>query len=221
RRSGAVAVRPQPAPAPLHLDAGLMRTRIFIIVALLLLSSTTRFVLFYTPLGVSLAASQLHVLERRGIRIEGLAGRLAGPLSVRRLELDLPRVRVVASDIEIDLQELGLLVQTVRTDSLSARDVEVTLRAVDSPPSRQVPRFLPSSLRIDARGVRLQNVRYVHVDGRSIEADEVSGHVTISPRRLHVRQFAIAAERFAADGSLRLMAARPLRIALDAKGTIE
>lgn len=198
-----------------------MRTRIFIIVALLLLSSTTMFVLFYTPLGVSLAASQLHVLERKGIRIEGLAGRLAGPLSVRRLELDLPRVRVVASDIEIDLQELGLLVQTVRTDSLSARDVEVTLRAVDSPPSRQVPRFLPSSLRIDARGVRLQNVRYVHVDGRSIEADEVSGHVTISPRRLHVRQFAIAAERFAADGSLRLMAARPLRIALDAKGTIE
>ena len=39
-----------------------MRTRIFIIVALLLLSSTTMFVLFYTPLGVSLAASQLHVL---------------------------------------------------------------------------------------------------------------------------------------------------------------
>src|SRR5690606_1141464 len=70
-------------------------------------------------------------------------------------------------------------------------------------------------------GVRLERVRYVHVDGRTIEADEVDGRVTITPQRLRVRRFTIAAERFAATGSLRLPAARPLGIALETQGTIE
>lgn len=199
-----------------------MRRRILIIVALLLLSSATMLVLLYTPLGVSLAASQLHWLERMGVRIEGVTGTFAGPLNVRRFELDRPRVHIVASDIAIDLQVRGLLLQTIRTRSVRARDVEVELRAADSPPPADKPlRFLPSSMRIDARGVRLERVRYVHVDGRTIEADEVDGRVTITPQRLRVRRFTIAAERFAATGSLRLTAARPLGIALETQGTIE
>lgn len=199
-----------------------MRRRVGTILALilLLLPIVVGLVLLYTPAGVSLVSSQLHRLERFGIRIDGVAGTFAGPLTVRRFELDHPRVHVVANDIHIDLQMRGLMSQTLRTRSLLARDVLVELREADLPPTDRPPQFVPPFIRIDARGAKFTNVRYVHVDGRSIEADEVRGRVTISSRRLRVRHFEVEGERLTASGALRLTAARPIGIALDTKGSI-
>ncbi len=199
-----------------------MRKRILIGVALLLLLPIVAVaLLLYTPLGVSLVANQLNRLERIGVRIEGVSGSFAGPLTVTRFELNHPRVYVVAHDIHIDPQMRGLLLQTIRTGSFTARDVEVRLREADMPPPDRPPRFLPPFVRIDVRGARISNVRYVHVDGKTVEANEIRGRVTIRSDRLRVRRFVVDADRFAATGSLRLTAARPLGIALETQGTFE
>lgn len=199
-----------------------MRRRILITVALLLLLPIVAVsVLIYTPVGVAIASSQLHRLERFGIRIEGVSGTFSGPLAVQSFELNHPRVHVVAHEIRIDPQMRGLLLQTIRTGSLTARDVLVELKEAQMPPPERPPRFVPPFMRIDARGARLTNVRYVHVDGRTIDADEIRGRVTISSHRLRVRRFRIEGERLAASGSLRLTASRPLGIALETRGSVK
>src|SRR5690606_33732788 len=115
RGAGAVPIGAQPTFSFIYLHAVLMRRRVGTILALilLLLPIVVGLVLLYTPAGVSLVSSQLHRLERFGIRIDGVAGTFAGPLTVRRFELDHPRVHVVANDIHIDLQMRGLMSQTL------------------------------------------------------------------------------------------------------------
>jgi translocation and assembly module TamB len=198
-----------------------MRRRILIASALiLLLPALLAALLIYTPLGVRLAATQLHRLEAYGIRIEGAQGTISGPLVVERFELDHPRVHIVAHDIRIDPQMRGLAIQTIRTGSITARDVDVAVRRADLPPSNRAPRFLPRFLRIDAHGAQLERVRYTHLDGRVIEAERVEGRVTISSHRLRVRDFTVRSDAIDVQGNLRLLAADPLGIRLITDGTL-
>jgi translocation and assembly module TamB len=197
-----------------------MRKRIFIAALLLLLLAPIVLVvvLLYTETGVGLLAQQLPRLERIGVRIEGVSGTLAGPLRVTRFELDHPRVHVVVHDIIIEPQLRALFIQTLQTRSVTAHDALVEIRAADMPPSDHAPRFLPRFLRIDARGLDLAGVRYVHLNGTTVEAERVRGHVTITARRLRVHSFQVNAHDFDAAGSLGLLADTPLGIQASAAG---
>lgn len=174
----------------------------------------------YTESGLRLLAAQLPRLERFGIAIEGVSGTLAGPLRVERFELDHPRVHVLVRGIVIEPELRGLLIQTIRTRSVRARDALVELRAAEQPPSERPPRFLPRFLRIDARGVDLRRLRYVHLNGAAIEAAQARGRVTIVSDRLRIREFDVAAEQFDARGHLALMASRPLGLKGAAAGRL-
>jgi translocation and assembly module TamB len=199
-----------------------MRKRVFILLALILLVPiATLAVLVYTPLGVSLVAGQLHRLHNKGIYIEGLSGKLSGPLSVERFELNHPRVHIVAHDIFMDPQLRGLLIQTLRGRLFTARDVEVELREADMPPTDRPPRFLPAFMRIDVAQAQLERVTYTHIDGRKIEASRITGAFQVSHRRLHVDGFSIDANRFDATGDLRLLADRPMRLELTTDGSVQ
>jgi len=184
--------------------------------------------LLYTEAGLGLIVGQLErlELERHGIRLEGVSGTVAGPLRVARFELDHPRVGIISHDIVMDLQLRGLVLQTLRTASLEARDTEVVLREPQSPPSGRPPRFLPPYLRIDARGVDLKNVRYEHVNGVSVDAGRVQGNVMISARQIDVKNARIgagrfdAARQFDASGQMRLRTGSPLIMRVMAQGRL-
>ena len=197
-----------------------MRKRLLISALLLLLLAPIVLVvvLLYTETGVELLAQQLPRLERIGVRIEGVSGTLSGPLRVTRFELNHPRVHVVVHDIVIEPQLRALFVQTIQTRSVTARDALVEIREADMPPSDRPPRFLPRFLRIDARGLDLSGVRYVHLNGTTVEAERVRGHVTITARRLRVRSFQVDAHDFDAAGALGLLADTPLGIQASAAG---
>jgi translocation and assembly module TamB len=196
------------------------RILIAAVLALLLAPVVLVGVLLYTETGVQLLVGQLGRFERLGIHIEGVSGTIAGPLHIARFELDHPRVHVVSHDIVIKLQIRGLWLQTLQTGSFTARDTEVTLRETDTPPSEKPPRFLPSYLRIDARGVELSRVRYTHTSGMVIDATRVTGRVTITSRQLRAREFRVAAQQFDAAGDLRLVAARPMGMKAAVSGTL-
>lgn len=175
--------------------------------------------LLYTEAGLALIAGQLGRLERFGIHIDGVSGTLAGPLRVERFELDHPRVRVISHDIVVDLQLRGLVLQTLRSRRLTARDTQVVLHEPQSPPHSDRPlRFLPSYLRIDARGVDLDGVRYVHMNGTAVDARRLQGRVAIGARQIDIRDARVDAERFDAAGRLRLRAGRTLALHGHAEG---
>ena len=197
-----------------------MRRRLLIAAILLVL--LTPFVLLglvlYTSSGLALVAGQLWRLERFGVHITGVSGTLSGPLRVELFELDHPRVHVVVHDIVIQTQLRGLLIQTLQTASVTARDAVVTVRNGETPPSTRPPRFLPQFLRIDANHVELTRVRYEHSNGTAVEAKHVQGRVTITARTLRVRDARVEAEQFDATGGLTLNAGKPFSMNANASG---
>lgn len=197
-----------------------MRWRLLIAasLALLLVPIVLVAVLLYTQTGVRLAAGQLWRLERFGVHIEGVSGKLSGPLRVQRFQLEHPRVQVVVHDIVIEPQLRGLLLQTLRAESVTARDAQVVLREAEMPPPARPPRFLPSFLRVDARAVELTRIRYVHLNGTVVEANRARGRVTITARELVAREASVEAAQFDATGDMALRAGRPFGLEAHATG---
>ena len=123
-----------------------MRTRLaLVIAALLLLSAGAAFyALAYTQTGIELAAAQLSRLKDVSIHVEGVSGRLTGPLRIARIELDHKRVHLVAEDIVIDLHLRWLALQTIDVTAATAARVWVDLKsAPDEPPPATPFRFVP------------------------------------------------------------------------------
>lgn len=197
-----------------------MRPRILLIIvaAILLAPVVAVAVLLYSEAGLQLAARQLWRLERFGVTIEGVSGTLAGPLRVARFELNHPRVHLVVNDIVVEPQLRGLLIQTLRAGSVTARDSLVELRPAKLPPSTKPPRFLPPFLRIDAHNVQLDGVRYVHLNGTTVDARTVKGRVTITSSRLHARNFSVDSDLFDATGNVLLRAAAAAELPMGLEG---
>jgi translocation and assembly module TamB len=177
--------------------------------------------LLYSQTGLRLAQGQFERLERFGIHIEGVSGRLAGPLYVERFELDNPRVHIVSHDLVIQPRVRQLIVQTIGVRTMSARDTVVAIRrAPASPPPTKPLRFLPSFLRVDIDYAQFTNLRYVNIDGTTIDARRASGGATLTSRHIRVPQFKADGTWFDLDGNLLLTAQRPLALALTTQARI-
>lgn len=177
--------------------------------------------LLYSPLGVSLIASQLDRLEQFGVRLEGVTGTLSGELRVARFELNNPSVHIVSHDIVLSLRIREALLQTVGVESLTARDTVVEiLNAPPTPPSVKPLRFLPAFLRVDIAAAELDGLRYVNIDGTTVDATRLHGSLRVSPRALRIRSFQLEAPQFNASGNGRLRAQRPLGLELRADGAM-
>jgi translocation and assembly module TamB len=180
--------------------------------------------LLHTQAGLKWAVT---VLELRRfptfkIKIDGATGTLAGPLHIRRLEFDHPRVRVVVNDIDTDIHLSRLAMLRIDTDALSGRDVLVQLRRVpDEPSSGRPARFLPHFLHLDVRNVSFANVRYVNLNGLTLDADRVAAKaVRMSSTRAVVLDFEAQAPWLSARGNYEMRSARPLRLAADVAGQV-
>jgi translocation and assembly module TamB len=199
-----------------------MRKWIIIVVALLIAAPIALVAtLLYTPVGLSMIASQLPRLHSLGIRIEGVSGQLNGPIHINRFELDKPNVHIVSNDIHAELRIRELLLQTVGVASFRASDTVVEIRnAPPTPPSTKPLRFLPSFMRVVVHDADFQRVRYVNIDGTTVDADRLHGRARISPRRLRVNEFLAEAPQFTLNGSGRLLAQRPLGLEMKVNGDV-
>jgi translocation and assembly module TamB len=179
------------------------------------------FTLLYTEAGLRLAQSQLSRLERLGVHIEGVSGTLAGPLYVARFELDNPRVHIVSHDLVIQPRVRQLLIQTIAVRSITARDTLVEIRrAPPSPPPTKPLRFLPSFLRLVVDSVQFNNLRYVNINGTTVDAQRASSRGTLTSRRIRVTRFQATGTWFDINGNTVLTAQRPLAIELATQGNI-
>jgi translocation and assembly module TamB len=198
-----------------------MRKRIILIVLGLLVAIplTVVSVLVYTQTGVEMIAARLNQLERLGIKIEGISGTLAGPLRIQRFELDNPNVHIVTHDVVAYFEYREILWQTVRVSSLTARDTLVELRTAPPKPPKP-PRFLPSFMRISARGLDFDKLRFVNVNGTAVDADRLRAAGRINSKRLRVAEFQIDAPRFNLSGKGELQAQQPMALQVTAQGNL-
>ena len=201
-----------------------MRKRLLIAVLLILLLTPVAIVavLLYTQTGVELLAKRTSNLKigHVSISVEGVTGTLAGPLHIASFELNHPRVHVLVRDITVDVDVSALLRQTILTQTAHAGDALVEVRAAEMPPTNRPPRFLPRFLRLDARGVRLDHVRYVHLNGTTVDANQALGWVTMTSKQLRVRSFQVDAPQFNATGYFNMQASDPLTMDGAASGRV-
>lgn len=198
-----------------------MRTRIaLVVVALLLVAAGSAFyVLAYTQTGIELAAAQLSRLKSVGIRVEGVSGRLTGPLRIARFELDHKRVHVVAEDIVIDLHLRWLALQTIDVTSATVAKASVELKsAPDEPPPATPLRFLPGFLSIAIDRVDLSAVTLQLQNGQVFAIDHVEAAARLNASRLAVTNFSVESPLASLQGNAQLAAARPVGIDIDTYG---
>lgn len=178
--------------------------------------------LLYTESGLRWIVRQLDRFEQLSIKIEGASGSIAGPLRVRRFELDHPRVHVIVRDVYVDYSISGQFLLTIDARRVRGRQVFVQVRRVPpTPDSGRAPRFLPHFMQLRARNVVFENVRYVNFNGLTLDADRlVADRVRLTPANLSVEKFDVRGPLFDARGNYSLHSQRPLRMAGDAHGTL-
>ena len=192
-----------------------------LVAAILLIPVLILWSLLFTETGLAIAKGQLVHLERFGVRIEGVSGRLAGPLRVERFELDHPRVHIVSHDIVVQPRIRELIIQTIGVRTLTARETLVEIRQAQLEPPTKPLRFLPRFLRINIDDARFDGVRYVHTNGTTVEASSVQGAATLTSRHIRVPNLVARGAWFELDGNLLLTAQRPLAVELAARGKLE
>ncbi len=192
-----------------------MRRRVLVISAVLLvlflsLPVATVHWLCYTESGLRWLVARAEKLEKTKMRFEGVQGRLADPIVIRRFELDHERVRIVATDIRTQLDLRALLLQTIATRDLELGTIEVQLRRRKTAPVPRAPRFLPSWLRIQVERLDVNDARVLLVNGRTIEAAPVRTGATLTSGRLSLEQAQVVSGPYRVAGSLDVLAADPV-----------
>jgi len=103
-----------------------------------------------TEAGTRLAWRTVQPMLPDGLHVDSLSGRLAGPLTLRGIALDLPSVQLGLDRVYLDWQPLALLDGTVHIVSLSLTDGDMTILPMAEPDvSESAPQpILPNQIEL-------------------------------------------------------------------------
>ncbi|HYP79405.1 MAG TPA: hypothetical protein VEQ17_03895, partial [Steroidobacteraceae bacterium] len=193
-----------------------LRTRITLLVLVLLLLAPTAFVgwVVTTEAGLQFVARRLHHVGPVTVTITGMQGTLVRGVSFTSLHVEHSRVdiRVGAASGRIEL--LPLLIRRIRVPSFQAEEVAVQVLPNNGPQTPFTPHFLPSTLRIDVATAQIRRAT-VTASGRSVEFLALRGGATILPKEIRIRSGAVDLQALHAEGSARLRAVSPMGLAGD------
>ena len=171
--------------------------------------------LCYTASGLQFALLQLNHLPNLNVQVEGVTGRLAGPLHVGHIALEHQRVRVDVEDLDIDLTPALLLGGLIEINRLSAAQISVTLKPPLSNQPDQPVHFLPAFLRISVDEFAIKQASYVHTNGYTVVATPLQGAAELSRSRLRVQKLNAITREFDTRGEVVLDSDRVLTLQAD------
>jgi len=174
--------------------------------------------LLETDAGLRFALAQLDRLSSVRVVAMGANGRLAGPVTIDRLLIEHDAVRIEAENVRLDsLRPRTLLAGTLRLDGLSARHVEVTLKAHEER-SQEPVRFLPSFLRIVAPAIEIDGAALTLASGERYAVDSVRGALAMTRWNIDLTDVVVEDRLGRIDGTLTLRATEPLGLRGAASG---
>ncbi len=157
------------------------------LVLLLGISATALYWLLYTEAGLHWALAQTSRLKSMELRVEGLHGRLTGPLTAERIELVHERIELTATDVRADVKLRGLLLLSLRLESLSAASLQARLKPVESRPSTRGPRFLPLAwLTVRVDHLAVGDTRLILHNGGELSATDIGAGARLTAHRLRL-----------------------------------
>ena len=136
--------------------------------------------------------------ERAGVEVEGVGGRLLGPLHLEGIRYRGPDVEVQVDRVSLHWRPRELLRRTLAVDSLDAEGVLIRLPEPDpetlEEPDPALPPELPLislPLRLDLNAGRVRSVRILSAGGDEIEITEVSLSLEGAGSGLTLRELAL------------------------------
>lgn len=181
-----------------------LRIALLILLIPLLLASMAIGWLCYTAPGLQFALLQLNRVPNLAVQVQGVTGRLAGPLHVDRITLDHERIHIDIDQFDVDLTPAFLLSGLIEINRLQVGAVKATLK----PRLRETPdkpiHFLPTFLRISVDELDLKRAEYVHTSGYAVVATPLQGSASLSRSRLRVTQLNAITREFDARGEVTL-----------------
>ncbi len=189
-----------------------MRRRILLILASILIVTliVAPFVLVWSVLftagGVQFVARHLpHHLGSIDLSIEGLSGTVASGLHAQRVEIDQELVHLRFDDVAAHVALAPLLLQTIRSPSVTVGSVRVEVKKRVHPPTPGPPGFLPRWLLINADQVHAGTATLAVYNGFGLVVTELSTAAVV--RRHSIRIFGFTGQlegaRVGLNGVLR------------------
>ena len=189
-----------------------MRRRILLILASILIVTliVAPFVLVWSVLfttgGVQFVARHLpHHLGSVDLEIEGLSGTVATGLHAERVEIDQELVHLRFEGVEARVALAPLLLQTIRSPSVSVVNVLVAVKKRVHPPTPGPPGFLPRWLLINADQVHAGTATLTVYNGFRLVVTELNTAAVL--RRHSIRIFGFTGQlegaRVGLNGVLR------------------
>jgi translocation and assembly module TamB len=160
--------------------------------------------LCYTASGLRFALMQLNHIPGLEVRVEGVQGKLAGPLSIQHLEINHERVAIDIEEVAIELTPAALITGLIEIDRLTTSEVSVNIKPYNKNTQDHPINFLPHFLRISVDQVVIQHASYQQTDKKIIENGHVQGAVTLSRNRLNINNLILLAQQIEARGNVRL-----------------
>ncbi|MGC3981472.1 MAG: translocation/assembly module TamB domain-containing protein [Steroidobacteraceae bacterium] len=181
-----------------------VKIALLILLIPLLLASIAIGWLCYTASGLQFALLQLNRVPGLTIQLQGVTGKIAGPLHVDHITIDHERVHIDIEQFDVDLTPALLLSGLVEVNRLHVASVEATLKPKQRETPDQPIYFLPAFLRISVDELDLQRVRYTHTSGYTLEATPLQGEASLSRSRLRVTELNAVTRDFDARGEVVL-----------------
>jgi translocation and assembly module TamB len=160
----------------------------------------------FTPGGVQFVARHLpRHLGSIDLVIEGLSGTVATGLHVERVEIDQELVHLKFETVEAHVALAPLLLQTIRSPSVSVGSALIEVKRRAHPPTPGPPGFLPRWLLINADQVHAGTATLSVYTGFRLAVSEINGAAVL--RRHSIRIFGFSGQlegaRVGLNGVLR------------------
>lgn len=160
--------------------------------------------LCYTASGLQFALLQLNHVPGLSVRVEGVAGRLAGPLHIQHINIDHERVEIDIEQIDIDLTPAMLMAGLIDINTLTAKQ----LRIVQKPPLTNKPDqpiyFFPALIRLSIDELLIQRVVYQQPLHEVVDVSTVQGAVELSRNKLQIEKLQVVTNGIQAGGEVVL-----------------
>jgi len=179
---------------------------------LIIVAGTTWWYFFHTRAGVEFILARLDGIQGTRIVAEEVTGNLAGPLHIKRIEIDDKYVHVIASDVQLQLTPAALLAQTLRAQYVRVGTATVTVKQVNEPASDKPLRFLPIWLRVSVGRLDVGSAQVLLPNGTALDAINISATdgLHLNSRRLTIEGASLQSPYAQLAGDLSLLAQRPV-----------
>ncbi len=170
---------------------------------------------FHTAAGLSFVLARIGNLKTIGITAEGVAGTLAGPLTLERITVDHKVARIVVEKVVLELSPHSLFAQRVQIDSITAERASVEVKP-SAESDAKPPRFFPSLLMLAVDQADLKDVRVFSTnESFNQTAKRVRGSLKLTAKRLQVSDLLVDGPFYSGGGSVAVRAVRPIELKID------